>query len=212
MGSQGIVGEKGYKGKPGVKGAKGRPGVAGPQGGPGRPGPLGDKGKPGIVGAPGPTGPKGPKGIVDNSFNFYILKFWRTNNIFASISDEPGVPTDINEVGNVELSYASNSEFAGLLTSVGLAKDTNTFQLFVFLDFGTIVVPESFFGVFPGYHINNGTMLETRDIITTTESATSGTMFKVIFTFTDLDEMMAYLSQGVIFNINVRWATFALLI
>ncbi len=122
--------------------------------------------------------------------------------------------TDFDDLGNVELSYASNSEFADLLTGVEVSKDTPNLQFFVYLDFGNIVVPERFFGVFPGYRIDNvpNPLLQTRDIVTTSESAASGTLFKITFTFVTLDDFTAYLSRGVIFNINARWAVFAVVI
>lgn len=218
-GAQGIVGIKGVKGKPGVKGAKGRPGPAGPQGIAGRVGGMGDSGKTGFKGAPGADGPPGVQGVVDNSFSLYIFKFWVTNNIFNDIPEEDpaGPPTrvDFGVLGNFELSYASNQEFLDVLTSVEVSKYTPDLQFFVYMDFGTVVVPDRFFGIFPGYRVDNNPdpMLQTRDIVSvSSEPESSGTMFKLTFTFPSADDFEAYLSRGVIFEINARWNVISLAI
>lgn len=212
QGPQGIVGVKGDKGKSGVKGTKGRPGPAGPQGDVGRPGVIGDQGKEGFKGEPGPQGVQGVQGVVLNNFSFYIFKFWRTSNIFDMIPEEhpDSLPNRINfdVLGNYELSYVSNSEFSDVLTEVEIAKYTPLYEFYVYFDFGTVVVPDMFFGLFPGYRIDSvpDPLLQTRDIVSVfTEPEASGTMFKLTFNFDTEDNFRAFLSQGVIFNVNVRW-------
>ena len=215
-GPEGIVGLKGIVGKDGIKGVKGHPGPAGQQGQVGKFGVLGNNGKDGVPGPKGPAGQPGVKGVVNNNFNLYVFKFWKSNNIFNEIVEQPTpespARTDFDDLGNVELSYASNEEFADLLIGVKVSKDTPNLQFFVYLDFGNIVVPERFFGIFPGYKIDNvpDPFLQTRNIVTTSESAASGTLFKITFMFVTLGDFTAYLSRGVIFSINARWAVIAL--
>jgi hypothetical protein len=200
-----------------VKGAKGRPGPAGGQGPPGK---VGLQGSPGPKGDPGPDGPPGAKGdpgIVENNFTFYLFKFWKLDGPLANdIANEPDT-TDFKTLGNFEETYNSNSDFSDLLESVEVSKDLSTFQFFVYLDFGTEVLPEAFYSMFPGYRINTlpDPDLQSKDIIKNvveSSDVVAGARFKIPFTFTSESELKAFLNEGAIFLINVRWATIGLAI
>lgn len=216
QGPLGIVGPKGDKGKKGVKGPKGRPGPAGHQGAPGRPGVVGSKGDLGATGPTGPDGPKGPNGVVKNNFNFYIFKFWRLDDIFNDIPNVTDIPDrrDFNELGNFELSYVSNPNFddVNLMTAVDIAKDVDNLQLILYIGFDVPVVPEQFFGIFPGYVVSTlpDPELEKKDIVHTTEFESDSGRYKMIFRFPDLASITSYLTQGVIFNVNIKWAAISL--
>jgi hypothetical protein len=200
-----------------VKGAKGRPGPAGGQGPPGK---VGLQGSPGAKGDPGPDGPPGAKGdpgIVENNFTFYLFKFWKLDGPLANdIANEPDT-TDFKTLGNFEETYNSNSDFSDLLESVEVSKDLSTFQFFVYLNFGTEVLPEAFYSMFPGYRINTlpDPDLQSKDIIKNvveSSDVVAGARFKIPFTFTSESELKAFLNEGAIFLINVRWATIGLAI
>lgn len=208
-GIQGIVGDKGNKGKPGVKGRIGNKGPAGAQGSAGRPGSRGPKGGDGPRGIPGVPGTKGVKGVVNNNFNFYVLKFWKTSDIKSSIPFQP-TTIPITNIGNAELVYTSSSGFGSLLDvdngiTFSKSPNPNPTILTVYLNLNGAV--EKFFGVFPGYKID-GLDLETRNIvISSSEPVVENGLFKIDFDFGTVDNFNAYITTGTVFSINIRWAS-----
>ena len=204
QGSLGIVGPKADKGKLGVKGPKGRLGAAGSQGPPGRPGVQGAGGIFGTTGPCGPTGSKGPNGTVDNNFTFYVFKFWKADDIFNDIPNIDFVPdrVDFNDLGNFEQSYSPPPSAILTLEGAEISKDPDTRELFLYLTFPTSALINQIFGIFPGYKVSTLPL----DVVTTTTFAAELGKWKVTFTFPDDTSFMSYLNQGVIFNINVRWA------
>jgi len=81
------------------------------------------------------------------------------------------------------------------------------YYLFVYLQLTGAV--EKFFGVFPGYKID-GLDLETRDVVVSPEDVVvENGLFKITFDFENEANFNAYLSQGVVFSLNIRWQTVA---
>jgi hypothetical protein len=171
----------------------------------------------GVKGESGPPGPPGGRGIVNNNFTFFIFKF--SNDQSDPLCDIPiltdpnnfnpgeaGPEFNFSNFGSMGIQYDSIVFFNVLIGDIRIAQNPDTFQLYVFFEFGAGIRIENFYGFFPGYEIEAAPSIIERDVIPASRFQRLGNFWRVDFDFRNSATYGDYLQLGVIFYINIRWA------